>query len=52
MNTNTRAAAHCAHVTAYWQARIAEYRREQAAAIAADRADFDRESEQIAHDSL
>lgn len=21
--------AHCAHVTAYWQARIAAYRREQ-----------------------
>ena len=52
MNTTTRACAHCAHVTAYWQARIAAHRRTQAAEIAAYRREFEREQKQIERDSL
>ena len=43
---------HCAHVTAYWQARIAAHRREHAAEIAAYRREHEREQEQIRRDSL
>ena len=52
MQTKTRACAHCAHVTAYWQARIAAHRREQAAETAAYRHEFEREQRQIERDSL
>ena len=52
MNTTTRACAHCAHVTAYWRARIAAHRREQARETAAYRREFEREQAQIARDSL
>lgn len=52
MNTKTRAHAHCAHVTAYWQARIAAHRRTQAAEIRAYRREFEREQRQIERDSL